>query len=349
MISQRWFKFICLLAFGFMLLSACGGESPGGGAYVWIDVPMDGLSFPDVQAIKIEGHAASPGGVSRVEIWVNGTSLATINDPPADGELALFFTEWTPSETGEYVIQAVAFGLDGAASEPDTTRVTFGNETPVPSITETATPVITVIPVVTETPTTVPGADIQFWAEPLEIQAGACTTIYWHVENVQSLVFGGIDQPFDGSYKDCLCENQRYTLTVTLQNGTQEKRTVDINVTGTCVTPTAPPPPQDNTPPPAPQPAVPDNGLTLSCRASQSLVWLPVDDPSGIQYQVEVQRHSGNNNWQAVSGSIFTVADKTLSVPVECGWYYRWRVRAVDGVGNISLWSGWWQFTITLT
>jgi hypothetical protein len=32
----------------------------------------------------------------------------------------------------------------------------------------------------------------------------------------------------------------------------------------------------------------------------------------------------------------------------ECGWIYRWRVRAVDDVGNVGGWSGWSQFTVTL-
>jgi hypothetical protein len=169
---------------------------------------------------------------------------------------------------------------------------------------------------------------------------------------VQSVVFGGVQQQMDGSYQDCLCSNQRYTLTVTHLDGTEEKRTVDIIVSGSCVTPTftSTSPPQDTAPPPAPSPAVPDNGLTLSCKASQSLVWLPVDDPSGIaSYQVEVQRHSGDNNWQAVGGSPFTAGGKSVDVSVECGWYYRWRVRATDGAGNTGSWSGWWQFTVTLT
>jgi hypothetical protein len=95
---------------------------------------------------------------------------------------------------------------------------------------------------------------------------------------------------------------------------------------------------------------VPADGLSIACKASQSLVWLPVDDPSGIaEYQVEVQRHSGDNNWQAAPGGQISVMDKTTNVPVECGWYYRWRVRAVDGAGNASSWSGWSQFSITLS
>ena len=352
------FKLLCMLVM-LSLLSACGSESSAGTS-VWIDVPVNGLVFPSVQTIEIEGHAASSAGVSRVEIWINGALLTTINDPPMQGGLAAFHAEWTPSEPGEYTIQAVAFGADGTASPPDSARVTFGGALATavgcpspggggPTPVSCPTVVIAVTPVITDTPTSPPGAVVQFWAEPAEIEAGACTDIRWHVENVSRVVFGGIDQPFDGSYRDCLCASQRYTLTVVHLNDSEERRTVDIAVSGSCVTPTSPPP-QDTTPPPAPVPAVPANGLTISCKASQSLVWLPVDDPSGIaEYRVEVQRHSGDNNWQAAPGGSISLADKTTSVPVECGWYYRWRVRAVDGAGNVGGWSGWSQFAITLS
>jgi len=347
------------------LLAGCNmPASSSGGVSVWIDVPLDGLTFPAVQAIKIEGHATSPGGVSRVEVWINGALLATVNDPPMEGELAAFHAEWIPPAPGEYTIQAVAFGADGASSSPDSARVTFGEAivTPVvsvtPVITNTPTPVISVTPTITDTPTLPPPASavIQFWADPPNVTAGACTTIRWHVENVSRVIFGGIDQPFDGSYSDCMCTSQRYTLIVTHLDGSEERRTVDVAVSGTCITPATPtftptsPPPSDTTPPPAPSPAVPANGLSIACKAAQSLAWLPVSDPSGISgYQVQVQRHAGDNNWQAAPGGSLNVADKTVNVPVECGWYYRWRVRAVDGAGNVGDWSGWWLFTITLS
>ena len=445
-------KLMVVLLLSVTLLSACGNgeEPPGGGTFVWIDVPVSGLTIPVGQPVQVEGHAASSSGIERVEIWVEGVLAATISSLPMEGDLARFYFDWTPPGEGEYTIQAISFSSGGQASEADTTRVivggtsSFGPDLAIVSVEaivagdkdgipfcntrvvysnagseaipgdfsiqfsfdgtpqETVTVAGGLMPgastgatfiyqysdlhyvginldsgnVITEsdesnnafaearmcagssaepaedptvTPVPTPVANIQFWADPPEIQAGACTTIRWHAENVQGVVFGGIKQPLDGSYQDCLCSNQRYTLTVTHLDGTEEKRTVDISVTGECVTPTSPPP-QDTTPPPAPSPVVPQNGLTIACKGSQSLAWLPVDDPSGIAgYQVEVQRHSGDNNWQAAPGGSISVSDKTTSIPVECGWYYRWRVRATDGVGNVGSWSGWSQFTITLT
>jgi hypothetical protein len=441
-----------ILCMGLALLSACGSgeEPPSSGTFVWIDVPVSGLTVPVGQPVQVEGHAASSNGIEHVEILVDGALAATISSLSTEGNLARFYFDWTPPGEGKYTIQAVSFSSSGETSEADTTRVIVGEPsssgpdlaivsvevlvagdkeempfcntrvvysnagteaipgdfsilfsfdgTPQETVTvagglapgastETtfvyqfsdlhyvginldsgdviaelsegnnafaearmcATASTEPTPVPTETLVPVPGAVIQFWADPPEIQAGACTTIRWHAENVQGVVFGGLQQPMDGSYQDCLCGDQRYTLTVSHLDGTEEKRAVDIKVTGECATPTSPPP-KDTTPPPAPSPAVPQNGLTIACKGSQTLTWLPVDDQSGISgYQVEVQRQSGDNNWQAVSGSPFSTGDKTVNIPVECGWYYRWRVRATDGAGNLGPWSGWSQFAITLT
>jgi hypothetical protein len=456
--SRPWFELFCLLILGMSLIAACGGAR-GGGTSVWIDVPLDGLTFPDVQAIKIEGHGASPGGVSRVEIWINGALLTTVNDPPKEGDLAVFHAEWTPPAVGEYTIQAVAFGKDGSSSQPDSARVTFGaTPTPVAGLPDLAITSVEAIvagykdtvpfcntrvvytnvgavavpsdfviqfsfdgtprwtstyagglapgdsaeaifvyqftdmhyiginldsssliaesnesnnafaearicgtptPVVTLTPTPTPTAlslapVIQFEAVPPEIKAGACTTLRWHVENAQRVIFGGVDQPFDGSYKDCLCKSQTYTLKVTKADGAEESRKVNINVTGSCVTEAAPPPPDeppstsDTTPPPAPSPAVPANGLQLSCRSTQTLAWLPVSDLSGISgYYVKLEMEVKPGQWKS-AGGYGPISDKQVKVNVQCGGIYRWMVRAQDGAGNYSDWSALSTFSVTL-
>src|SRR5512146_1786188 len=100
-------------------LTSCGSKTPAGGTSAWIDVPVDGLTLSSLQSIKIEGHASSPGGISRVEVWVNGTLTNTITDLTAEGTLSSFHTEWTPTAFGIYVIQAIAFGTDGTTSQPD--------------------------------------------------------------------------------------------------------------------------------------------------------------------------------------------------------------------------------------
>jgi len=111
-------------------------------------------------------------------------------------------------------------------------------------------------------------------------------------------------------------------------------------------TPTSPPP-ADTTPPPVPSPAVPANGLELTCRATQTLVWLPVTDPSGIDgYYVKLEREV-SGNWQS-AGGYGPVSGKQVDVTVECGIRYRWMVRAEDGAGNYSGWSAPSTFSVLL-
>ncbi len=116
------------------------------------------------------------------------------------------------------------------------------------------------------------------------------------------------------------------------------------------ISPTSPPPPAaDTTPPPAPSPAVPANGLELSCRSTQTLAWLPVDDPSGITgYYVKLERESTPGNWQS-EGGYGPVSGKQVDANVRCGGVYRWMVRAQDGAGNFSNWASPSYFSVTLS
>jgi hypothetical protein len=131
-------------------------------------------------------------------------------------------------------------------------------------------------------------------------------------------------------------------LTPTFTNTVVPPSVVPPSVTP--VTPAA-----DTQAPPAPSPMVPADGLELDCRASQNLVWLPVDDPSGIiGYELRLERRaSPADQWKA-AGAWDSINDKQQTVNVECGFIYRWSVRARDGAGNLSSWSAWSQFTVQL-
>jgi len=256
-----------------------------------------------------------------------------------------------------YTLQVVAVDVNGEASTPDEATLTIGaTETPfvtwtnTPTLTPDITITLTFTPsfTPTSTPTITPTAQlvpqIQFWADPAEITAGQCTVIKWNTANVLRVQFGGINQPLVGSDQECPCENATYPLLVTLLDNTVVERTTSVTVSGSCVAP-------DTTAPPVPALQVPADGLSIGCRASQTLTWLPVTDPSGIrEYQVRIQRSADNVLWTDLPISPITgLTDKTVNVGVECGWYYRWSVRAIDGAGNIGGWSGWFDFVINLS
>jgi hypothetical protein len=120
-----------------------------------------------------------------------------------------------------------------------------------------------------------------------------------------------------------------------------------IDITVTPIPPTITPTP-DTTGPPAPTPVYPP---LPDCTGSKTLDWLPVTDPSGIaEYQVEAERRPDTiSSWTVAAGSPWIgISSTDLSIPVECGFYYRWRVRAVDGVGNPGAFSGWAYFEVSL-
>jgi len=579
---------LILLAVLALVLTGCERPSTPGGTSVWIDVPVDGITVPEGQMLQIEGHASSPGGVSKIEIWINANLAFEIDNPPAQDDLSRYSQEWTPPGSGEYTIQVLALSEDGTASEPDNARIQVGEqvaalpelfvEFPEPDLTITGVslvgddkvqcdysnlggavlpegrdvyieiyigsseaelvqisyanigvdrlfeagdsgylttssispapvwpqlaycsidvgdlvaesdegnndmqralgasttfqnpePDLTITDVslvgddvvqcdygnlgaatfpegrevwidihigpseaefvqiahsnigvdhlfeagdsgyFTSAPISpapawpqlascsidvgnlvaesnegnndmqatlgshlaIQGATVRFWADPGEINAGGKFTIHWQAENVRQVIFGGKEQPFEGSYSDYLCKNERYTLTVIHNDGSEEKHSVDIIVNGQCEAPEeeseesqqpsqpesssggeAPASEVDNTAPPAPNQLKPVNGVDLGCIGSAMLRWDAVSDPSGIaEYQVEMQRHAGDNNWGSAPGSVFTgIGGGQKEISVECGWEYRWRVRAIDGEGNVGNWSGWFSFNIPLT
>lgn len=334
-------KWALLLSLTLFIVGCSGGT---GGTSVWIDIPRNPTNLLEVGQISIVGHASSPEGVSKVEIWVNGTIVDTVTNPSSSENLAKFESNFMPTGPGEYQIQVVATGANGELSAPDSALVMIGDKTV--NLPQDELP----IPTPTFTPTPVPQDDdqpvVNYWADPATIAAGACTTIYWDVQNVSNVEFGGRNQSFQGSYEDCMCESQTYPMTVTYQDGSNETFRVTIDVTGTC-TPTALP---DTTAPSEPTIQKPVNGQQFACLSYLMLRWTEVSDPSGIdEYRIQIQRHPGDNNWQPWEGGTITgISGLEYELFVECGWIYRFRVRGIDGNGNIGDWSDWSYFTVLI-
>ena len=263
------------------------------------------------------------------------------------GEVALVPTA-TPTVTVPPPPEATATPTDTPTPTPTGTQPPTGTPTPTPTITqEPPTPTSTFTPTPTIPPPPPPG-DWRIWADNENVEAGSCTTVHWHVSNVQAYWVNG--QPGagdDGSVQTCPCQDETHTLRVVKRDGSEQSQSVTIRVSGQCAAP--PPPPQDTTPPPVPSPAVPADGLEIDCKSSQTLVWMPVSDDSGgpVVYYVKLERQVSPGNWQSVRGW-GPVSGKQVEADVQCGGVYRWRVRAQDGAGNYSNWSSWSQFSIRL-
>ncbi len=109
-------------------------------------------------------------------------------------------------------------------------------------------------------------------------------------------------------------------------------------------TPTfTPVPPSDTTPPPPPTLLYPKNGTEIACTGSATLEWLAVSDPSGISYY----EYSMVQISDGVVMATYSGTSKGTSVEVktpDCYARYDWRVRAVDGAGNVGRYSATFTF-----
>ena len=129
--------------------------------------------------------------------------------------------------------------------------------------------------------------------------------------------------------------------TPTSTSGPDSTQTPQPTSTALPPSPTSTVPPPDTTGPPAPVLVSPINNINPGCVPYVGVVWNSVSDPSGIDhYDVEAQVNHGSGwvaagDWQA-SGPI--------QIPHECGYPHRWRVRAVDGVGNEGAYPAWGYF-----
>jgi hypothetical protein len=165
---------------------------------------------------------------------------------------------------------------------------------------------------------------------------GECLSLRWDVEYASAVYLNGEGVAGHDQRQVCPASTTTYLLHVEAPSGNVDK-SLTIQVSA----------PADTVPPPVPSPAVPADGLALGCRKTQNLVWQPVRDPSGVAYYVKLEQQVQSGQWQSVRGW-GPVTDKQVEAQVQCGVYYRWAVRAQDGAGNISDWSGWSAFSVVI-
>ncbi|MBN1148531.1 MAG: FHA domain-containing protein [Anaerolineales bacterium] len=107
-------------------------------------------------------------------------------------------------------------------------------------------------------------------------------------------------------------------------------------------TPKTPKPPTTNQPPPAPTDLFPPAIYKPGCVTSIDLSWAPVSDSDGIQvYQWQLQQSVGDYQATYVAYTSGQTASTGATVNLDCGHWYRWRVRAVDGSGLAGPYSEW--------
>ena len=118
----------------------------------------------------------------------------------------------------------------------------------------------------------------------------------------------------------------------------------------TTPTPVPPAPSADVTPPAIPAPLKPEMGLKASPRTF--FKWLEVTDPNRVTYTLQV---ATDREFPAsavvlekteLNDTKYTLTRQEELSPPEKDIVYYWRIKAVDGKGNESPWSGIGEFTV---
>ena len=100
----------------------------------------------------------------------------------------------------------------------------------------------------------------------------------------------------------------------------------------------------DNKPPAAPVLADPTDKKILEDTITTELVWNEVDDPSGVEYEIQMDN---DNTFATPEEEVSKHKDRTIVVTLAEDGIYYWRVRAIDGAGNVGPWSetrGFWLY-----
>ncbi len=331
------------------LLAACtpGENTPR----IWVDTPKDGTHYDKAIPLTIVAHASNSGGIGYVTLGVNGIPYTQQTPAESGAKFSAFNYEWTPPGDGSYTLELIAYDIHGVSGgrafsriqvgrmiQEDLTLVVPEEEVTLEDITPSPSPELptaTLTPTATETP--LPPLSIKFYTDKLSISPGECVQLSWTVEQADEVLLDNARVTSKGVSQACPEATHDYVMTA--------KRGLETAYEYITITVYAP---VDTTPPPVPQPQVPADGLSIGCKASQTLAWLPVSDPSGIKgYDIKLYKNI-NGSWKSVQ-NWNGLTTKQVSANVICGLEYRWSVRAVDNEGNISSWSSWVTFVVELS
>lgn len=147
-------KTILLLATFSLLLTACGGNNtpaqpPAASAngplsqspQAWVDAPLNGATLP-LGEIEIISHAASLGGITLVELSVDGVVVRSDPNASTSESLNLVRQKWLPRAGGTYLVTVRAQNPAGDWSAPASVTITVLDAPATPALAPSETPTI---------------------------------------------------------------------------------------------------------------------------------------------------------------------------------------------------------------
>ena len=366
-----------LIAFLFvfvLFVSGCNlpGSAPAAsGLTTQIISPEDGAQLAVGEMVNIHTTIADSGGAAAASLLVNGEVQRDdlFSTPMHQGKL---FQPWQPSEPGTYTLQVRLSTGGSGVSESNIVTVYVGGEvqpkaensltptiptqetvedekmeitlTPTESFTSTpttptTTSTFTLTATITLTPTL--GAPTFTADQSSNCRVGPSSSLY----ATRASINKGDTVPITGK------SSAEWGLWWVVEvNGTNcwvysELGSAQGDLENVPIVP-APPLPTD-TPSPTPVPLTAPNPNsptgTLNCADASggvTLNWSAITHPNGIDHY----------EWTLegpISDSGSTGNTQASTTTLSCaGANFQWRVRAVDGQGNVGPWSGYATFTV---
>ena len=197
---------------------------------LWIDFPKDGTRFDKPGAITVTAHTAASTGVGYIIFSVNSVPYSQ-HSPAVEGAgFANFTIPWMPTEVGSYSLEVSMYDVNGNFGGSASSRVQIGLPEPDdPTIVST---LITVTPVISDTPTPPPDIPtatytptvtstvaapitISFYADQISISSGECVQLSWTVENADEVLLDNAKVTVSGTSQVCPTTTREYVLSAT--------------------------------------------------------------------------------------------------------------------------------------
>lgn len=327
---------------------------------VWIDAPLNGAYVVVNNPVAIMAHANYR--VDRMLLLVNGTPFTELAVTQVSENLWEGAGMWTPVATGSYDLRVRGLSARGQR-DSGKARVNVLETRSFPMEYATATPTLPAIlwPTPTGTFTSLPPAQVNFWADSLSIVGGNCTILHWEVAYATGVYLNGEFVAQLGDRQVCPPETTSYTLHVEAPAGNVDQQII-ISVVPPTRQPTptlrptvTPKPPTATTPPDTTGPSLSDIAHTpefifdgSTCGPISVQISAKASDPSGIakvDVYYRVVKGSTQGAWRSlpmshVSGKKYqaTLGPNELKASLNNygGGMVEYTVRSWDNPGNMT-------------
>lgn len=338
-VTHRKNIFMVVLVF---LLTACnmpGNQQSAQTVFsVVINTPANGAQYNVGDLVDVQASVSAPSSVAISRLLVNGESVRedVINIPMTSGQM---YQPWRPDTAGTYTLMMVIVDAQGNNLESNIITIIVGGESETITTTTEGTRTSTPEPNATPTPTLGPAV---FTSEPNANCRSGPSTVFRLTGSIgkgQTVPIVGIGASPYQAYWIVDVNGNNCWVWSELGQPSGDYQNVPV-IESPPFPPTATP---TSVPIPTPVPISPSGALNCAdVTGGTTLKWSVVSHPAGIDHYEWALEGPTNESGNTAATQIDTSGGGLFCA----GANYKWRVRAVDGNGNIGPWSEFMSFNV---